>query len=204
MLAAFLQSISAAIGRIQRPDAAQNVTPGEVLQYELQSFPETLARVAESQIGVREEGGNNRGPKVEAYQKATWLAGTGWAWCAAFVCWCVLQALQVRAIAPKGWARPRTAGAYDLEEWAAGNKPHGANKGWRLMPRGTPPKRGDIVTFTWAHTGIVTGFDALKRIAYTVEGNASTKPVSDAPSGDGVVAKTQPLARIRRVLRYVG
>lgn len=204
MLQAFLQSIAAAIGRLQRPDAALNVTPSEVLRHETQSFAETLARVAESQIGVREEGGNNKGKMVQAYQNSTWLAGTGWKWCAAFVCWCVLQALQVRAISPKGWERPRTAAAYDLEDWAWGCAPHGPNAGWQLMPRGTAPRRGDVVTFHWSHTGIVTGYDAVKRMAYTVEGNASAKEGSDAPTGDGVVAKTQPIQRIRRVIRFIG
>lgn len=204
MLQAFLQSIAAAIGRFQRPDAALNVTPSDVLRHETQSFAETLARVAESQIGVREEGGNNKGEMVQAYQRATWLAGTGWKWCAAFVCWCVLQALQVRAISPKGWKRPRTAAAYDLEEWAAGRAPHGPNAGWQLMPRGSTPRRGDVVTFTWSHAGIVTGYDAAKRMAFTVEGNASLKAVSNATTGDGVVAKTQPIQRIRRVIRFIG
>jgi hypothetical protein len=43
---------------------------------------------AESQIGTSEAPrGSNRGARVQAYQASTTLPGTGWPWCAAFICW---------------------------------------------------------------------------------------------------------------------
>lgn len=192
------------LGRAQKPAKASAPAFAEVMVKDTQTFPETLARIAESQVGVREVGGNNRGPQVQAYQQATWLAGTGWAWCAAFVCWVVYEAIQIHG-QPLGWKRPRTAGAYDLENWACSLPPHPANKGWkcfRSTPE-TPPKRGDILTFTWSHCGIVTGYDATKKTIYTVEGNAGSADVSDS-TNDGVVAKKHHVTKCRRLIRYHG
>lgn len=201
----FLTWLVGILGRLQKPSAKSAPPMGEVLTHETQPFVETLARIAESQIGVREVGGNNKGPQVQAYQAATWLAGTGWKWCAAFVCWCIYQALQIHG-EPKGWKRPRTAGAYDLENWGNGLHPHGSNKGWKVFkftPE-TPPRRGDIITFTWSHVGIVTGYDAAAKLIYTIEGNAGTAMASDSHAGDGVVAKKHHVTKCRRLIRFIG
>lgn len=183
------------LGGLQQPNPAHHVSPDQALRYETQSLPETLARIAESQVGVKEQGGYNTGPKVQAYQAATWLPGTGWEWCAAFVDWCLLQALGVLALVPAGWHAPQTAGAWDLENWGNGKEPHGPNKAWVVLdPQYQLPRRGDIVTFVWSHTGIVTGYDSNSRRIETVEGNAP----------DGVYRKTHTRNQIRRIIRYVG
>lgn len=44
-----------------------------------------------SQIGVRELTGNNDGVQVQAYLRTVGL-GKGYAWCAAYVKWCLIQA----------------------------------------------------------------------------------------------------------------
>lgn len=51
------------------------------------TLAERILRVAEGEVGVVEVDGENRGPRVAEYQAATYLPGTGWAWCGAFVCW---------------------------------------------------------------------------------------------------------------------
>jgi hypothetical protein len=51
---------------------------------------DSLATVIYSQVGVREEGGNNRGPEVERYLAQAGL-GPGNPWCAAFMKWCMAQ-----------------------------------------------------------------------------------------------------------------
>ena len=192
------------LGKLQQPQLAQAPALAQVMQHETQSFAETLARTAESQVGVVEVGGNNRGPQVQAYQSATWLTGTGWAWCAAFVCWCVLVSIRAQGMTLNGWQRPRTAGAYDLENWANGAKPHGFNKAWHCFTStpATPPQRGDIITFTWSHCGIVTGYDAKTLTIYTVEGNAGAHQRSDSTQ-DGVVAKKHHVTKCRRLIRKV-
>lgn len=48
--------------------------------------------IAEGEVGVREIGTSNTGRKVQQYQAATTLGGTGWPWCAAFVVWCERKA----------------------------------------------------------------------------------------------------------------
>jgi hypothetical protein len=44
---------------------------------------------ASKEVGVQESPpGSNSGTRVRYYQSATWLGGSGWPWCAAFVCRC--------------------------------------------------------------------------------------------------------------------
>ena len=195
------------LGRWQKPAASSAPPLAQVLAHEGQGFAETLARIAESQVGKHEVGGNNLGADVVEYQKATWLTPAAWPWCAAFVCWCVFQAIKALAMAP-AWPRPRTAGAYDLEAWANGKygKMLNAFRVFSSNPKdpATWPRRGDILTFTWSHCGICTGYDVAARRVQTVEGNAGLDLTSDTTTGDGVVAKNQHIKNIRRLIRYVG
>jgi hypothetical protein len=55
------------------------------------TLAELAVEIALSYDGVREHGGNNRGPEVEMFQKAIGLV-PGDPWCAAFVCFCIQQA----------------------------------------------------------------------------------------------------------------
>lgn len=195
------------LARQQKPSASTLQPVELVMPYETQSFGETLARIAETQVGHHEQGGNNLGPDVVEYQKATWLTPGAWPWCAAFVCWCVWHAIQTLGLSP-AWKRPRTPGAYDLEQWATGK--YGPMFGsWKVIASeihkpDTWPRRGDIVTFTWSHTGIVTDYDPVTKRVNTVEGNAGMLRLSDSAAGDGVVAKRQHISNIRRIIRYVG
>jgi len=199
----FSSALASFLGRWQQPAVSKLVPVGQVLAHETQSFGETLARVAESQVGRGELGGNNLGPDVVEYQKATHLAPGPWPWCAAFVCWCVWHAILSFGFLPS-WTRPRTALAYGFESWARGTK--GAWIVLTVQPgkSETWPRRGDIVTFTWSHVGIVTGGDTKTRRVETVEGNAGRDNVRDSDRGDGVAAKDHALSKIRRVIRFVG
>lgn len=51
---------------------------------------EEVLKVAQSQIGVYEQGGNNKGPEIVNYLKEVGLE-EGNPWCAAFVIWCIHQ-----------------------------------------------------------------------------------------------------------------
>src|SRR6185436_1835590 len=88
-------------------------------------------QVARGQIGVHEQPmGSNTGPQVREYQAATFLGGTGWPWCSAFVLWCWQKA---------GHPLPyKTAGAYDFLNWAK-------RKGWARSSTELVP--GDLVVF---------------------------------------------------------
>lgn len=61
------------------------------------SIGERALTIALGELGEREEGGNNRGPKVEAYLSS---AGgkPGDAWCAAFVYYCYRAAAQAAGV----------------------------------------------------------------------------------------------------------
>lgn len=200
-----ISTLASALGRMQRPTDATPVlvARGQVTLRDAKDLPELIAQIAESQIGVREGKLNNSGPKIEEYQRATWLAVGRWAWCAAFICWVIFQAIKTHG--PVKWKRPQTAGAYDLENWARGGYDPECKKLWRVLdPQVTPPKRGDIVTFTWSHVGVVTGWDG--NLCSTVEGNtgAVLTGTSDNQNGDGVFAKKHPRKKLRALIRYVG
>lgn len=202
-----LTILTSLVARTQKPATSSLQPTAQILTYETRSFPETLARIAESQVGHHEQGGNNLGPDVVEYQKATWLTPGPWAWCAAFVCWCQWHAITTLGMAPR-WPRARTPGAYDLEQWAQGKYGDMLNS-WRIFasdPRKpeTWPRRGDIITFTWSHTGIVTGYDPATKKISTVEGNAGMSQVSDSAQGDGVVSGIRHITKCRRLIRYVG
>ena len=147
-----------------------------------------LVEILRAEVGVREVPRNsNRGPRVEEYQRATWLPGTSWPWCAAFVCWGVLQ-LEKEFKLP--FARPRTAGAWDFERWAR-------EQGVRLFkPRGTV-KAGDIVVFTFSHIGVAIE-DQRGTSVRTVEGNTDE---AGSREGGGVYEKTRALSLVRSHIR---
>lgn len=162
-----------------------------------------LADIAESQIGKREEGGNNIGPAVREYQGASNLPPGAWPWCAAFVDWCVREWLRdeqarrwlnLQVNTPEQW-RPKTAAAFGLIEWAKG-KPNST----RILPEGATALRGDIVVFDFSHVGIVLGQPDLDVIE-TVEGNTNGRGERDSKSGDGVWRKFRDRSLVRNFIR---
>lgn len=154
------------------------------------SLAETIASLAEGEIGVHEIGGNNRG--VEKYQRATWLSVGAWPWCAAFVCWVVQQAIAGKTVA---FDRPQTAGAWDFENWARSQ----ALKGVQLIKPALSSldiRRGDIVVFTFSHIGIAT--DTVSGHVKSVDGNTNDEGARD---GDGVYEKTRAFSLVRSLIR---
>ena len=161
-----------------------------------------LIAIAQAEIGTREIGGNNRGPRIIEYQKATNLDPDNWAWCAAFVDWCVrewlkdsdvVQWLNLQVSTPEQW-RPKTALAYGLTEWA------------KLRPKTTKiytdkdqALPGDIVTFDFSHVGIVLEDDGDHLV--TVEGNTNGRGDRDSESGDGVWRKIRAKSLARDFIR---
>ena len=134
------------------------------------------------EVGVHEQGGNNRGPRVEEYLRAVGL-GPGNPWCAAFVCWCLKQA------GVKGG--PCSGDTWAIEAWG---KNHGCLHNDTLH-RPEAPKRGDIFLlldpdndFHPQHTGIVKAVNSDGLTFDTVEGNTGLRSETD---GDGVAAKTR-------------
>jgi len=141
-----------------------------------------LADIAESQIGTQEDAAHtNRGEAIKKYQDATDLAGTqGWAWCAAFVDWCVEQfiARDPDKIGVRQYERPKTAVAFDWINWA---RAHGCY----IFESAKDAQRGDVVVYTFSHIGIVSSFDGGQ--LYCIEGNSN-----DNGSRDGYEVVKHP------------
>lgn len=161
-----------------------------------------IARIALSQDGVREEGGNNCGPRIREYQAATWLEPAAWPWCAAYVDWVIAQWVKLLPsnlplfgdMLPNAW-RPLTAGAFDLLEWAKKRK-------LKILPPTADTEAGDIVIFDMSHCGIVTA-DHVRTtpLIRTIEGNTGPLGKRDSTTGDGVFQKKRHRSIIRAFIR---
>ena len=160
------------------------------------TIQQQIVRIAEAQVGVREVGGDNRGPMVVQYQKATWLKPSAWPWCAAFTCWVLREALQITL--PNGVTKPdtwrcRDASAYGWEKW-------GREKKLILLPETARALAGDFVTYDFSHIGIVVKDQAKGGEGFlsTVEGNTDDK---GSREGGGVYRKQRHWKLIRTLIR---
>lgn len=135
-----------------------------------------------------ESGRNNRGPMVDRFQEADDLPGVGYAWCAAFVTYCIEKVLKKDA---------PVIGEASVARWLAwGRQNH------LVVDR---PFRGDLVTFQFSsgdavdHIGFVEKVLALGPMLriQTIEGNTGPSgAVSDPGTGkDGVYRKVRYVRR---------
>ena len=167
-----------------------------------------LIELATHEIGTQETGGNNCGPRIEQYQRATWLKPAPWPWCAAFICWIIgewiasspsarekLSLQNEKAI--KAWL-PRTAGAFDFERWAR-------EKGLAVLGKHTAAKAGDLVVFDFSHIGLVVKDQISSHFLETIEGNTNAKSQAkrDSATGDGVWRKRRDAKLVRSLIRIL-
>jgi hypothetical protein len=164
-----------------------------------------LIEIAKSEVGVTETPRNsNTGTRVLEYQRATNLEGTGWPYCAAFVCWCIREwgqlpevrdALKMTVEEFASW-RPKTAAAYGFHEWAEKRNltvfDENSNPGEAIL------HAADIVTFDFSHIGLVENDQG--NVLLTVEGNTDA---SGSREGGGVYAKTRPRSLARKFIRLL-
>lgn len=155
-----------------------------------------LAEIARGEVGVREVG-NNGGARVREYQAATWLVPAPWPWCAALVCW-VFREAQGLSMPLAAIPRPRTAGAWDFENWARQQRTHGVRL---IKPLVGEILAGDILVYTFSHIGIAaSGAPATASRVQTVEGNTNA---GGAREGDGVYLRDRARSQIRSVIRVL-
>jgi hypothetical protein len=154
-----------------------------------------IVELAKKEVGVEEIGGTNCGPRVNEYKAATWLPpDQAWPWCAAFIDWLVMKAMAESGKAFT-FERPRTAGAWDLENWSM--KQDGST--WtKLNPQASDIAPGDIVIFTFSHVGLAIGTPE-KGMVETVEGNSNAQ---GSREGGGVWKQTRKLSQIRSRIRF--
>jgi len=151
---------------------------------------EAFVEIARSMIGTVEEGGNNRGPMVQQFQDAaSWLDGTGWAWCAAFVGWCFDRVAEKYHL---GFATPEGAGAFWYEDW-------GRQQKLKILAPSSTIKRGDLIIYSFSHIDIATQDERDGRYC-SVGGNTNS---ANSRDGDGVWEKwkTKKTAQIRTIIR---
>ena len=156
-----------------------------------------MIRIATAEVGVREVDNTNCGVRVDEYKAATWLnPKKGWPWCAAFVCWVIREALASSGVKQtKTFKRPRTAGAWDFENWSIDQD----STTWLRRSPANDIAPGDIVMFTFSHIGIAVSAPDEKGNVTTVEGNTD---IAGSREGGGVYLKTRNLSKIRSRIRF--
>lgn len=156
-----------------------------------------IVRIASAEIGVEEVNSTNCGPRVDEYKAATWLdPKKGWPWCAAFICWVVREAMTAAGIPEtKTFKRPRTAGAWDLENWSLAQD----LSTWTRKPHRGDILPGDIVVFTFSHVGFAVGKPDKNGYVLTVEGNTDQ---AGSREGGGVFRKRRHISSIRSRIRF--
>ena len=151
-----------------------------------------LVALAKKEIGVEEVNNSNCGPRVNEYKSATWLDSTkSWPWCAAFICWLFKEAMKDGDYT---FERPKTAGAYDFENWARDQDSSVLLK----KPHNGDVQAGDIVIFTFSHIGIATSGRDDNGYVSTIEGNTDG---SGSREGGAVLAKKRQVSQIRSLIR---
>jgi hypothetical protein len=157
---------------------------------------EKIVELARKEIGVAEVNGTNCGPRVDQYKAATWLdPKKGWPWCAAFVCWLIQEGMKELSLKEtKTFKRPRTAGAWDFENWslAQGSETH------TKKPHKNDIQPGDIVIFKFSHIGIAESAPDKSGIVTTIEGNTDG---AGSREGGAVLRKKRKVENIRSRIR---
>lgn len=111
--------------------------------------------VAQSQVGVREQGINN--VKYNDWYYGRHVEGSGYPWCDVFVSWCANEVGILDNLVPKKAYVP-----YTVDWYKAKGLYHTSNY---------TPKKGDLAIFTsQGHIGIVESYDGR---THTIEGNKS-------------------------------
>jgi len=163
----------------------------------MSKFTDAIVTLARAEIGVTEVNGSNCGPRVNIYKAATLLnPHLGWPWCAAFVCFIVREAMtQCGVKETKTFKRPKTAGAWDFENWSLAQddttqtkKPHRGD----ILP-------GDLIVFKISHIGIAVSAPNSAGYILTVEGNTDSK---GSREGGGVFLKQRHVSELRSRIRF--
>lgn len=179
--------------RVYIPGEIDTLSYGElevVTEVKEPSLVDTRAEVAaiyKSQLGVREKTGNNDGKDVEKYLKSVGL-GKGFAWCAAFVHWCLTEAKVKNSIT--AWS------------------PTAHNKKNIVYFKGKfkkEPQQADVITLYYANKGRIghTGFfDHMQSENMTVnyEGNTNR---GNSNEGDGVYLTFRPVKTLYSITSWI-
>lgn len=160
---------------------------------------EHILAVAKTQLGVCEKPkGSNRGAQISEYNKSTGMDSTLWgAWCASYVCWVVMKAVEAATLegAKFTFNRPKTLGAFKLQDWSLRQDNSTAT---RVAP-GVDIEAGDIIILKVSHTGFATSKPNAKGYFTTNEGNTN-----DAGEREGyeVCERTRHISSVKSRIRF--
>lgn len=161
------------------------------LTVSLTAYPSAscVKEVAYSQIGVKEEGGNNKGKQVETYLKNAGINHPA-AWCGAFVKWVLDQC--------------------HIDHWVTAWSPSGTSRN-RIYDRKKPndnkvtPEQMDIFTLYYpslkriGHVGFIDEWG--DKWVTTIEGNTNDSGSRESFSGDMVMKRKRLKSTIYQVSR---
>ena len=173
-----------AIGRKLSVDADESRVDTNI------ELPEHIKRIifnARADIGVREVGGANRGPRINQMLRAVGFE-PGAAWCAAAVSAWWRQA---------GINSPNSASCLGWKKWAQENKAWTKNPvtGGAIVYKGVVcDKNGENCVLRESHIGIVESYNPDTGEIVTIEGNTIAKGY--AREGGGVYRKVTTLKEI--------
>ena len=138
---------------------------------------ETILTIAERELGTREAPANSNRTKY-----GRWYGLDGQPWCMMFVQWCFDQA---------GMALPyKTASCSALLQWYQKNRPGSVAK---------TPRRGDIILYTFGHTGILESAEGDAVTA--IEGNTSPGVSGSQNDGGMVCRRTRKTSLVTAYIR---
>lgn len=156
-----------------------------------------LSKVAESQVGVTEVGGNNKGTKVKEYLASVGLP-EGNAWCAAFVAWVFNKIGLKHSIT--AWS-PTSYNKKDVIYTDGEFKTTFSENDIMVMSLSYNKFKKDKSRFKGiGHTGIVK--EIKSKSVDTWEGNTNDTGTRDSRVGDGVYRKNRLLNKNIHITRW--
>jgi len=144
---------------------------------------ERVLETARGELGTKESPANSNNVKYNTWFYGRAVSGAAYPWCMAFVQWVYAQA---------GEKLPcLTASCSALLSWYQTNRPERVVK---------DPRPGDIVIYSFGHTGIVE--DVGKGGAVTdIEGNTSPGAAGSQSNGGMVCRRTRAKSSVRAYIR---
>lgn len=155
--------------------------------YEQVRYRAAAIAVAEEQRDVREEGANNRGPRIDEYKKrAHSPLSKNHDWCGMFVYFCLSEAARYYNV-PLPFIPEKLWSGGKLTKWAEENP--------GTIVGSAPYQPGDVYVMSWGHIGIVA-LPGSGGVLTTVDGNQSS-----VGKGRSVRYRTRNLSDMRVVIR---
>lgn len=143
---------------------------------------EQVLSIARKELGVKESPPNSNEVKYNDWYYGRHVSGKAYPWCMAFVQWCFDRA---------GARLPYlTASCSGLLTWYQRNQPGAVRK---------TPAPGDIVIYSFGHTGIVESVQGATITA--IEGNTSPSAGGSQSNGGMVCRKTRGVKTITAYIR---